>query len=156
VHIILSVRILEDEQNCTGGRDMTDVPGPDEMTAVLRKTIDLAGERLGADEVAGLAQVMGSLCLQLKDLDTCYFVTFDESGSAGFSLEDPGAPPMLTISTTSEVFHKMALGESNTALEFAMRKVKMTGVPLPRLAKVGGTLIDTLFQCYDSAVQVQD
>jgi hypothetical protein len=30
--------------------------------------------------------------------------------------------------------------------------VKMAGVPVTRLAKVGGPLIDTLFRCYCEAI----
>jgi putative sterol carrier protein len=131
---------------------MADVPGKDEMGKVLEKTVTLAGENLGADEVTRLTGVMKALCLELSDIEAKYYVLFDESGSAAFSTDDPAATPMLTIKTTTTVFHKMATGESNPAMEFALRKVKMSGVPMPKLAKVGPNLIDTLFQCYSESL----
>jgi putative sterol carrier protein len=131
---------------------MAEVPAREEMSGVLESTIELAEDRLGKDEVRKLSEVMSSFCLELKDIDSCYYVTFDPAGETSFSLEDPGGLPMLTISTTSETFHKMATGAANPAVEFAMRKVKISGVPVPKLTKVGGNLIDSLFQCYRTAL----
>jgi putative sterol carrier protein len=127
---------------------MADAPEKERMTETLKNTIDLAEKNLGTEEVVKLSAVMQALCLNLTDIETRYYVTFGTSGAAEFSLEDPAAEPMLTITTTAAVFHRMAMGESNPAVEFAMRKVKMSGVPMPKLARVGGNLIDTLFQCY--------
>jgi hypothetical protein len=131
---------------------MADVPGAEEMAGVLEKAVGLAEGELGSEEVVKLAGVMKALCLDLTDIGARYFVLFDDSGSAAFSTEDPAAAPMLTITTTSEVFHKMASGAGNPAMEFAMRRVKMAGVPMPKLAKVGPNLIDTLFKCYMQAL----
>lgn len=130
------------------GGDMTDAPDREKMTATLAETVEKAEKKLGKEQGARLAEVMRSLCLDLTDIEAQYFVVFEQDGSAGFSTRDPGLEPMLTITTTAAVFHSMALGKSNPAVELAMRKVKMSGVPMTRLAKVGGPLIDTLFSCY--------
>ncbi|MHB8894881.1 MAG: SCP2 sterol-binding domain-containing protein [Candidatus Geothermincolia bacterium] len=131
---------------------MAEVPDRAVMTDVLQRTVERAESELGAEEGARLAEVMRALCLDLTDLEARYYVIFNEDGGARFSVEDPQVDPMLTIATTAVVFHKMAVGESNPALEFAMRKVKMSGVPMPKLVKVGGNLIDTLFSCYRACV----
>jgi len=131
---------------------MTEVPDGEGMTQALARTVEKARGKLGEEEGAKLAAVMRALCLDLTDIGAKYYVVFDESGAAGFSTEDPGTSQMLTITTTAVVFHKMATGESNPAMEFAMRKVKMSGVPVPKLARVGGNLIDTLFECYRSSI----
>lgn len=122
------------------------------MAPVLEKTVELAGQTLGREQAAGLSEVMSALCLSLTDIEERYYVTFTPGGDVGFTLEDPAAEPTLTITTTARVFHAMAVGEANPAMEFAMRRVKMAGVPASRLAKVGGTLIDTLFSCYRDAL----
>lgn len=131
---------------------MVQVPNSEEMSGVLEKTIELAEKRLGTEKVKRLAEVMSCFCLELKDIDGRYYVAFDPAGETAFSLEDPGTLPMLIISTTSETFHNMATGASNPAVEFAKRKVKMAGVPIPKLGKVGGNLIDSLFLCYRTVV----
>jgi len=128
-----------------------ETPGLQEMTARLQKTVGLAQGELSGDDVAALAAVMKAMCLSLTDIDARFYVVFDDSAGASFAVDDPGLEPMLTITTTAEVFDRMALGNSNPAVELAMRKVKMGGVPVTRLAKVGGNLIDTLFQCYCQA-----
>ncbi len=122
------------------------------MTEVLRKTVELAAVELGDSEVRKLAGVMRALCLDLSDIEARYYVVFDESGGVDFSTSDPCASPVLTITTSAEVFHGMAMGESNPAREFALRKVKLSGVAVTGLAQVGGNLIDTLFACYRASV----
>ena len=121
------------------------------MTARLEKTVALARDELSGDDVAALAEVMKAMCLSLTDIDARFYVIFTEA-DASFAVEDPGLEPMLTITSTAAVFDRMAMGEANPAIELAMRKVKMGGVPVTRLAKVGGNLIDTLFKCYREAV----
>ncbi len=130
---------------------MGDAPGLEMMTARLQKTVGLARDELGSDEVAALAEVMKAMCLALTDIDARFYVVFAGEGSAGFALQDPGLEPMLTITTTAVVFDRMAMGDANPAVELAMRKVKMGGVPVTRLARVGANLIDTLFKCYREA-----
>lgn len=131
---------------------MSDAPDKEAMALALEKTIELAEAKLGSEEVVKLSGVMRSLCLNLTDIETRCYVIFEETGAADFSLEDPAVAPMLTITTTSATFHAMAMGETNPAKEFALRKVKMSGVPLPRLTKVGANLIDALFGCYREAL----
>lgn len=126
---------------------------PSDMMSMLAKTIEIAGEEMDEGEVTALAEIMQALCLDLTDIQKRYFVIFSETGEATFALADPGVESMLVITTTAETFHKMAVGESNPAMEFALRKVKMTGVPLTKLTKVGGPLIDRLFKCYCAALQ---
>lgn len=128
-----------------------EAPGLEEMTARLQETVGLAQSELSQDEVAALAAVMKAMCLSLTDIDARFYVVFADSAGASFALDDPGCEPMLTITTTAQVFDRMAMGEANPAVELAMRKVKMGGVPVTRLAKVGGNLIDTLFRCYREA-----
>lgn len=132
---------------------MAEARDKDEMTQALASMVEKAQDELGPEEAVNLSQVMKALCLDLTDIGSRYFVVFDEEGGTSFSTEEPNATPMLTITTTSVVFHNMAIGESNPAMEFALRKVKMSGVPLTRLTKVGGHLVDTLFSCYKASVQ---
>lgn len=132
---------------------MPDVPEKDDMTAALDKTISLAGQELGSVEAVKLSEVMTAMCLSLTDIEMRYYVTFSQAGEVQFQLDDPGTEPMLTITTSADVFHRMAFGEANPAMEFAMRRVKMAGVPVTRLTKVGGPLIDTLFNCYRQAME---
>jgi len=131
---------------------MSEVPNRDQMIERLEKTVELAGAQLGPGDVAELAAVMKAMCLALTDIDARCYVVFRGSGEADFTMEDPALEPTLTITTTAGVFDRMATGEANPAMELAMRKVKMTGVPVTRLAKVGGNLIDTLFKCYREAL----
>lgn len=131
---------------------MSEAPGRERMTQVLERAVLMAREKMGSEAAAGLAEVLRVLCLDLSDLETRYFVVFEPDGGTGFATADPVLEPMLTIATTAAVFHDMAIGKSNPAIELARRRVKMSGVPVARLAKVGGPLIDTLFSCYRECV----
>jgi putative sterol carrier protein len=131
---------------------MADVPTADEMPEVLEKTIESAAAALGPEEVTRLSGVMKALCLKLNDTECSYYVTFMPDGTGGFGVEDPGVTPMLTISTTTETFHNMCTGVTDPARAFALRKVKMSGVPLMSLSRVGGNLLDALFKSYTEVV----
>lgn len=127
---------------------MADLPASEQMDGIVRGTIELAAVKLGPEEVAKLAEVMSAFCLDLTDLDRRYYVAFSPDGSARFAEDAADREPMLTITTTTPVLHAMACGETEPAKAFAMRKVKLAGVPLMKLARVAGDLIDVLFECY--------
>lgn len=131
---------------------MAEVPTREEMAGVLRESIEKAVAELGIDEVVKLSGVMKALCLQLNDTGSCYYVRFNADGTADFSVEDPELVPVLTISTTSETFHDMCTGRMDPAKAFAFRKVKISGVPLMSLGRIGGNLLDALFRSYTEVV----
>lgn len=132
--------------------EMPEVPGREEMPQVLDKTIKRAEAVLGAEEVAKLSGVMKALCLKLTDYEESYYLGFRDDGTTLLWEADPGLTPMLIITTTSETFHGMCTGETDPARAFALRRVKMAGVPLMSLSRVGGNLLDALFKCYTEVV----
>jgi len=129
------------------------VPTQHEMNDVLRKTIVNAEQELGSEEVVKLSQVMRALCIELTDFDSFYYVSFRPEGKAEFTIESPGLEPILRIATTSETLHNMCTGTMDPAKAFAMRKVKLSGIPLMKM-RVGANLLDALFRCYHEVVSV--
>lgn len=131
---------------------MAGVPSNEEIPGVLRKTIEKAAVELGPDEVIKLSGVMKALCLKLNDTESYYYVKFNDDGTVDFTTDDPELAPTLTISTTAETFHNMCTGQTDPAKAFALRKVKVSGVSLMSLGRVGGNLLDVLFRSYNEVV----
>lgn len=130
---------------------MAEVPSIEEMPKVLKETVEKAEAELDAGEIVKLAGVMRALCLELTDIGLKYFISFGLDGKSEASEESPGLEPMLSITTNSETLHNMATGVTEPARAFAMRKVKLAGVPLVKLM-AAGNLLDVIFRCYREAV----
>lgn len=131
---------------------MSEVPTREAMPAIMIKMTELAGEELDSGAVVKIAEVINALCLDLTDMELRYYLRFGADGEVELMTEDPGLQPTLTITTTSETLHNMAIGVTNPAKAFAMRKVKISGVPTMKLGIIGGDIIDMLFRCYREAL----
>ena len=125
------------------------VPGPQDFTGVMRRTIQLVGTSVPRSTLQKVAELLHSLRWEFKDYGVEIYFLVDDRGDVDCATEWSGNVDSV-ITMDASTFHDTAFGKANFGAAMLMGKLHIQGISPLKLGKFA-TLLKPFLDGYRQA-----
>lgn len=125
------------------------IPGPEDFTEVMRRTIQLVGTNVPRSSLQKVAEMLHTLSWEFKDYGVKIYFLVDDLGSVDCATEWSGQVDS-SITMDASTFHNAAYGEANFGAAMVMGKLQVKGISPLKLGKFN-TLLKPFLSSYRQA-----
>ena len=125
------------------------IPGPEDFTEVMRRTIQLVGTNVPRSSLQKVAEMLHTLSWEFKDYGVKIYFLVDDLGSVDCATEWSGQVDS-SITMDASTFHNAAYGKANFGAAMVMGKLHVKGISPLKLGKFN-TLLKPFLSSYRQA-----
>ncbi|HIM36751.1 MAG TPA: SCP2 sterol-binding domain-containing protein [Dehalococcoidia bacterium] len=125
------------------------IPGPEDFTDVMRRTIQLVGTNVPRSSLQKVAELLHTLSWEFKDYGVKIYFLVDDLGGVDCATEWSGHVDSSIIMNAS-TFHNAAYGKANFGAAMVMGKLHVKGISPLKLGKFN-TLSQPFLSSYRQA-----
>ena len=115
------------------------MPGPQEFTGVMRRTIQLVSTNVPRSTLQKIAELLHTLRWEFKDYGVKIYFLVDDRGDVDCATEWSG-PVDSVITMDASTFHNAAFGKANFGTAMLMGKLQVKGISPLKLGKFSSLL----------------
>ncbi len=125
------------------------MPGPQEFTGVMRRTIQLVGTNVPRSSLQKVAELLHALRWEFTDYGVDIYFLVDDDGHVDCATEWSGQVDSV-VTMDASTFHKAAFGKTNFGAAMVMGKLRVQGISPLKLGKFT-TLLKPFLDSYRQA-----